>query len=175
MTDAIKMVAENVAAAKIQAEQGAAALETASSAVDTVRSRIADLDSERARIVAERKAGKTSPKHGPRLAEIDADLEGLREILSETAQAYRVAGAEFQRLQQAVTAAEYALERASDQALLGDLKQIASDLDARLVATIGEIAAAAKRHGLNLSPWYPSAELANGMRRLDLEKGGLHR
>jgi chromosome segregation ATPase len=175
MTDAIKAAAETVAAAKLQSEQGAAALEAAGAALDRVRARIADLDSERAQIVAERKAGKTAARHGPRLAELAADLEGLNEIHAEAVVANGVATAELTHLRQAVTAAEYALSNTADQALLVDLKTIASDLDRRLFDTIGEISSVAKRLGLNRPQWCPTPELANGIRRLDLENGGLHR
>ena len=175
MTEAIRAAADSLAAAKLAAESGMAALTTASAEVDKVRACISEFESQRTQIVAARKAGKTSPKHGPRLAEIEADLEGLREILSETAKSYAVVGAEFQRLQQAVVSAERALALARDQALLADMKQIASDLDRRLLDTIGEISAVAKRLGMNLSPWHPSIEMATAVRRLDLEAGALRR
>jgi hypothetical protein len=175
MTDAIKAAAESVAAAKLQSEQGAVALEAAGAALDRVRARIADLDSERAQIVADRKAGKTSPKQGARLAEIGADIEGLNEILSESVSVRAAAAAESARLSQAVTAAEYVLSNTADQALLGDLKALASDLDRRLVETVNEIAGVAKRLGQNRAQWFPTPELANGIRRLDLENGGLNR
>src|SRR6266404_3617436 len=175
MTDAIKAAAETVAAAKLQSEQGAAALEAAGAALDKVRARIADLDSERVQIVADRKTGMTTPKHGPRLAEIAADLEGLNEIRAEAVLAHGVARAESTRLSQAVTAAEYVLSNTADHALLGDLKALASDLDRRLVETVNEIAGVGKRLGQNRAQWFPTPELANGVRRLDLENGGLNR
>src|SRR6266404_6257379 len=167
--------ADALAAARLQAEQGVAALDTAGKAVDQVRTRIADLDHDRASIVAQRKAGKTSPKDGAHLAEIQADLEGLNELLAEAVQAHGVAAAELTRLNQAVTATEYVLSNTADQALLGDLKNLASDLDRRLIDAIGEISSVAKRLGLNRAPWVPTTELANGIRRLDLENGVLHR
>jgi chromosome segregation ATPase len=175
MSEAIEAAAEAVAAAKLQAEHGAATLEAAGAALDKVRARIADLDAERAQIVADRKAGKTSPKQGARLAEIGADIEGLNEILAEAVQARGIATAESARLSQSVAAAEYTLSNTADQALLGDLRRLASDLDRRLFGTIGEISSVAKRLGLNRAPWVPSAELGNGIRRLDIENGGLHR
>jgi hypothetical protein len=175
MTDGIKAAAENLAAAKLASEAGMADFSAASSEVDKVRARIAEFDSERAKVVAERKAGKTSPKHGPRLSEIEADQEGLREILTEKTQAQMVAGAEVQRLSQAVSAAQYGLALASDKELLADMVQVAGDLDLRLVETLRQIVAVGKRLGMNLAPWYPTPELANGLRRLDLERGGLGR
>jgi chromosome segregation ATPase len=173
MTEAIKAAAENVAAAKLRSEQGAAALEAAAAALDKVRARISDLDSERAQIVADRKAGKTSPKQGARLAEIGADIEGLNEILAESVQAHGTVAAEFNRLNQSVTAAEYALATTSDQALLGNLKQIATELDQRLLEAVTEVAATAKRLGFNRPQWFPSSLLASTLRRLDLEGGAL--
>src|ERR1700674_4511838 len=100
MIDAIKAAAESLADAKLAAESGMVALTAASGEVDKVRARIADIETQRTNILAERKAGKSSPKHGPRLAELAADSENLNEILAETAQSYAVVGAEFQRLQQ---------------------------------------------------------------------------
>src|SRR6266446_5803583 len=66
---------------------------------------------------------------------------------------------------EAIKAAADALAAArlhADQALLGDLKNLASDLDRRLIDAIGEISSVAKRLGLNRAPWVPTTELANG-------------
>ena len=171
MTDAIKAAADALAVARLQAEQASAAIDTADAALGKVRARIADLDTERAHIVADRKAGKTSPKQGARLAEIGADVEGLNEILAESVLDRTAVATESARLSQSVTAAEYVLSNTADQALLSDLKALASDLDRRLVETVNEIAGVGKRLGQNRAQWFPTAELANGIRRLDLESG----
>jgi hypothetical protein len=89
--------------------------------------------------------------------------------------AHGAAAAEATRLNQAVVAAEYALSNTADQALLVDLKVLASDLDRRPVETVNEIAGVGKRLGQNRAQWFPTPELANGVRRLDLENGGLNR
>ena len=41
--------------------------------------------------------------------------------------------------------------------------------------TVNEIAGVGKRLGQNRAQWFPTPELANGVRRLDLENGGLNR
>jgi hypothetical protein len=94
---------------------------------------------------------------------------------AEAVVAHGAAAAEVTRLNQAVVAAEYALSNTADQALLVDLKALASDLDRRLVETVNEIAGVGKRLGQNRAQWFPTPELTNGVRRLDLENGGLNR
>jgi hypothetical protein len=89
--------------------------------------------------------------------------------------AHGAAAAEATRPNQAVVAAEYALSNTADQALLVDLDALASDLDRRLVETVNEIAGVGKRLGQNRAQWFPTPELTNGVRRLDLENGGLNR
>jgi hypothetical protein len=173
MNEAIKSAAGQLAAAKLEAEQAGTALTAADAAVAKVRERIGVLNAERSEIVGARKAGRTSPKHGARLAELAADLEGLNEIHAEAVAAHRAAANEFARVNQSVTAAEYALANASDNALLGNLKEIATDLDRRLSETVNEIAGVARRLGINRASWFPTAVLANQLRRLDLERGGI--
>jgi len=75
--------------------------------------------------------------------------------------AHGAAAAEATRLNQAVVAAEYALSNTADQALLVDLKVLASDLDRRPVETVNEIAGVGKRLGQNRAQWFPTPELAN--------------
>jgi len=75
--------------------------------------------------------------------------------------AHGAAAAEATRLNQAVVAAEYALSNTADQALLVDLKVLASDLDRRPVETVNEIAGVGKRLGQNRAQWFPTLELAN--------------
>jgi DNA polymerase IIIc chi subunit len=89
--------------------------------------------------------------------------------------AHGAAAAEATRPNQVVVAAEYALSNTADQALLVDLDALASDLDRRLVETVNEIAGVGKRLGQNRAQWFPTPELTNGVRRLDLENGGLNR
>jgi hypothetical protein len=61
------------------------------------------------------------------------------------------------------------LSNASDHALIVDLKVIATELDAKLLATVGEITAVAKRVGSSRAMWLPSSLLANRLRSLDME------
>jgi chromosome segregation ATPase len=173
MTDAIKAAAGQLAAAKLEAEQAGTALTATDAAVAKVRERIAVLEAERAEIVGARKVGRTSPKQGARLAELAADIEGLAEIHAEAAVAHSAAATEFTHVNQSMVAAEYVLANASDNALLGNPKDIATDLDRRLSETLNEIAGVARRLEINRASWFPTAVLANQVRRPDLERGGI--
>ena len=168
-TQEIQTASATLSAARLEAEEAATALASVTEAVSEVQAKITDLTGERDRIVIDRKGGKVSPKQGPRLAEIDADLEGLREILVERQSASTTAAGEAQRLNQAVTAAAWVLSTTTDGALLAGLKEIASDLDQRLLATLDGIAVVATRLGHSRSAWRPSPTLATAIRRLELE------
>ena len=159
-----------LAHARVSAEEGAATTAVANSAVDEVRGRIAALEAERCGIVGARKAGQLSPMDGPRLAEIQADKEGLAEIESERLVVASAAAAESGRLNQFVTAAAFNLANARDNAELTGLKAVATELADRLMASIVEIGVVSKRLGQSRAAWLPTAQLADSILRMDLER-----
>jgi len=167
---AIRAAAAALAESKVEAEKASAGLAAASAAVAEVRSKLEALDFERAGIVAARKDGdKRDGADGARLAEIAADSEGLSQIIQERQATQTLAAAAFATHSAAVTAAGAMLSNASDHALIVDLKIIATELDAKLLATVQEITAVAKRVGSSRAMWLPSSLLANRLRSLDME------
>ena len=166
---AIRAAAAALAGAKVEAEQSAVALKSANEAVAEVRSKLDALEAEHAQIVANRKGGDARDDDGSRLAAMAADSEGLAEILEERQATQTLAAAAFATSSQAVSAAEAMLSNASDHALIVDLKVIATELDAKLLATVVEITAVAKRVGSSRAVWLPSSLLANRLRALDME------
>jgi len=170
MTNQITNAAAALAESKVNAESAAVVLQAANESVTEVREKLDALENERAGIVAARKDGdKRDGADGARLAEIAADSEGLSEIFQERQAVQSAAASEFGRLSQAVTAAEAMLSNASDHALIVDLNVIATELDAKLLATVVEITAVAKRVGSSRAVWLPSSLLANRLRSLDME------
>jgi hypothetical protein len=166
---AIRAAAGQLAAAKVEAEQAAVTLKDANTAVTEIRERLESLEAERDQIKADRLAGEVSADQGARLAALAVDTEGLSEIFQERQAVQSAAASEFGRLSQAVTSAAAMLSNASDHALIVDLKVIATELDAKLLATVGEITAVAKRVGSSRAMWLPSSLLANRLRSLDME------
>jgi hypothetical protein len=167
---AIRAAAAALAEAKVEAEQSAVVLKDANSAVSEIRERLDALENERSEIVAARKAGDVhNGNDGARLQEIAADSEGLKEIYAERSAIHAAAAAVSAAHSQAITAAESSLAHATNQAMLADLKVVASDLDQRLLSTIVEMSAVAKRLGMSRAPWIPTSLLANYLRRLELE------
>ena len=84
MIEAISTAAGVVAQARVAADRTRAVMAEAEAARDHVKSRIDECQRERGQIVADRRAGVDSPKHGQRLALLEADSENLRDLLAET-------------------------------------------------------------------------------------------
>ncbi len=168
---AIESTATGLAQAQAKAAKVAEALSAAEGAKKIVQDRIAALEAERAQIIADRKEGADDYSHGPRLAVIAADLEGLREILAEVEAAIGPVKAEADAASAAVAQAQHLLERAEEDALLARLVDHAKVLDRLLHDTVTRINRIAQRRSMR-DPWAPSRALANELRKLDLRNGG---
>ena len=169
---ALTAAAATVAEARLAVERTRDAIEFAIGERDTVKRRIDEKNAERASISAERKAGVDKKSHGARLAVLDMDLGHLGEMLSDAEGAVTRATAEDTAAKARLAEAEALLARETDGELLAGLVEHAGKLGERLSATIGEIDAAWRRLGRDVTraPWVPSEGLADAIKRRDLTR-----
>jgi hypothetical protein len=169
MTPEINAAAGALAEARLGADRAAAVSVEAAEHRDEIRGRISALESDRSAIAAERQGGIDNPAHGPRLAVIAVDLEGLGHILTEANQAVAAAAAEVKKANGHVEIAEQSLSHATNTEMLRRLVDHASHLDGLLLATTREISTGAKSLGRR-DPWSPSRELHDVLNRLHLTR-----
>jgi len=172
MTTEISNAAGALAAAKVDIERAAGILADAEGARDVIKGRIVEKQAERAEIVADRKAGADSPKHGQRLMVIAADTENLEAMGAEAEADVTRAAAEADRARRLLAVTETNLAKASDTELLRRLIEHAVVLDGLLVKNIKEIADTWKRLGNSpgREKWTPTVELADLIKRIDLTR-----
>src|SRR6185437_10153151 len=165
--ETIEAAAAQVVGAKERAAVTGDALAAVTSRRDGLKARIDALTAERGTIVAARKAGNTDPEHGPRLALIGADLEGLGEIMADADAEVAKAKAADDAARHVVTLAEQGLANERDDEMLGRMKAHADKLGVLMLAAVDEITAISKRMRLSREPWHPEPKLAATLHRLD--------
>jgi hypothetical protein len=134
--------------------------------------RIDALEAERAAITAARQRGdRNDALQGPRLALIAADLDGLGELLRQADEATNSASRVSAEASASLKAAQQQLDFARDVEGLAIAEAHAGKLATALAATLVEMAAISTRTGRSLN-WAPTRELANTIRRIDLQRGG---
>jgi hypothetical protein len=167
MTDAIKAAAHALASARQNADAATAALTEAEAAADLPKAHVAELQAERAGIIAASRSGKQDPGKVLRLAVIDEDLADLAPIVAEADSELAKAQSAAQEAKGAIVRAEQHMAAATDDEMALRLAEHAGKLDALLLATINDMAGIAKRGGRRPF-WAPSPALVNELQRLHL-------
>jgi len=175
MTSTVNTVIDAAAAAIADAhlalDDANAALAPAVANRDVVAKRIADLEAERASILAARRDGdRDNAAHGPRLELIAADTTELTAMLAE-------ADAEVAPLRQAaeearrrVAAADQVLANVREDEVLRQTMTRADELGALLLQAIVSIEGHRHRLATARNIWTPSAALAEKVHKLHLTR-----
>ncbi len=172
-TSDIEGAARQVAVAAAASQKASAALAKAEAHRQRITDRITAKDAERAAIVSRRVRGKHDPDDAGALALIEADREGLSQMLVAADTDVAAAHGPAEQARQQHAAAQFTLQRAEDEAEEEALVAHAAHLDALLLATVGQLADIAARTGRPRPAWAPSTELATALRRVMAVKGML--
>ena len=148
----------STAVALLQARQKAAALGEASQAhrarMDALRGRLSALEAKRQAIIKRRSSGAHEPRDGEKLALLDADAEGLRDLI-ERVSAEDPSGGDATR---DLSYREDQWGRTVADARRTALLTLAKELEAQLLHTAALLAATAPR-GSTDGRWVPSQAL----------------
>ena len=168
----IENAARAVAEAKQNAVEANTALAEAQDVRDQLQSRVAALQTERAKVVQSARGGADEGKAALRIGIIDADLADLAPLLADADGALGVARAAATTAAQAAVIAEQHLQIAADADLQSKLEVRATDLAALLWAAVGELNSVWRRRTARPT-WFPSDELVRELERLRLTGKGI--
>lgn len=171
MNTEINIAARAVVLADEQVARLAEPLAAARVALDRVRSRIESLHAARQQIVQRRAAGVEEADDGARLALIQADSEGLAELLAEADAAVTAAEGPAQ---EAVSAASTARNQLARQELLETDRAItdhAQKLETLLIEAITKANASAAALGLPYSKYFASPALVTALKNRAIRSG----
>jgi hypothetical protein len=167
---AIESASHQLAAAIAEHERANEALIAAQNGLETVEAQIAEKQAERAGIVQHRVRGDRHDNDGAMLALIEADLEGLGQILADATAAVNTVRGPAQEAQRRVGFARQQPARAEGQAKLEAFLEHAKRLDALLLETIGEISEASRVLDVRMPPWGASKALFEALNKLRIQR-----
>ncbi len=127
--------AQAAVAAEARHDSAQAVLAAAEGDADTIRRRILDLEGARNAIIVRRREGDHRDGDGAELALLDADKQGLQEVLAERDAAVAAARVPADAAAAALTTARFTLRRAEALAAEAALGEHANGLVEKLLQT----------------------------------------
>ena len=172
-TTPITTAAQRVATAEAAVSAAAARSVETAQAADHLRHRLSTLTVERAAIIKRRSGGEHLPDDGATLALIEADRDGLRDMLAEAASASAEAKQRADAADAVASAARDQLAHAENEEVLRRLVAHATELDRVLLETTKQLRDLGAKIGISRPMWAPSMELGVELRRLLAAAGRL--
>jgi hypothetical protein len=163
-------VAQAAVAAEAKATAAQAALAAAEGDADTIRRRILDLEGARNAIIVRRREGDHRDGDGAELALLDADKQGLQEVLAERDAAVAAARVPADAAAAELATARFQLRRAEALAAEAALGEHATSLVEKLLETLARLGEAGAQIGRGQATWHPPERLMNELRRLDVQR-----
>ncbi|UKJ74243.1 hypothetical protein [Azospirillum brasilense] len=171
VNSAIHAVALQLAQTEAWVERTAEPLAAANKKYERIQIRMADLDRQRADLIARRQRGEQHPDDAANMTLIDADREGLAALLEEASAAVAAARKLHEDAKRAVDVARHQLQRTENEGVEESLIEHASKLDELLLATVKQLDEVRKRLGGGRPTWSPSNAIMNEFNRLRLQRG----
>jgi DNA repair exonuclease SbcCD ATPase subunit len=162
----INASAHQLAVAIGEAERTSATLATAQERVGQIEQRIQEKAAQRAAIVARRAAGNPQPGDGAELELIQADVEGLRTLLSDAEAGVVIVKGPAEEARRQVDFARQALAQAEAQATEYRLIEHLKRLDALMLESANQLVDVGKQIGRPIPPWGPSPQLAHALTKI---------
>ncbi|MBU8545787.1 MULTISPECIES: hypothetical protein [Roseomonadaceae] len=172
-TALITAAAQRVATTEAVASAAAARRVETAQAADRLRHRLSALTVERAAIVTRRAGGERLPDDGATLALIEADRDGLRDMLAEAEAASTEAKQRAEAADATASAARDQLALAENEEMLRRLVAHATEMDRVLLETMKQLRDLGAKLGISRPMWAPSMDLGVELRRLLAAAGRL--
>jgi hypothetical protein len=169
--ESIVTAAQAAVAAEARHTAAQAALAAAEAERDTIAERVVDLTGRRAAVVLRRQEGRFEDGDAGALSLLDADLEGLGNILRQREANVAAARVPADAAAAELATARFSLRRAEALAAEAALGEHASGLVEKLLETLarlGEVGAQIGRGGR--ATWHPPGRLMDELRRIDVQR-----
>lgn len=170
---AIQAAALQLAQAEAWGERTAEPLAAANEKYERIQARIADLDRQRADLIARRQRGEQHPDDAANMTLIDADREGLAVLLNEAGAAVVAARRPHEDAKREVEAARHQLQRTEDEATEKALTDHLHRLDTLMLEALQQLLETNRRIGTTRPTWGPSRPLRDELRRIQAALGTL--